>query len=87
MNNGFFNKPDRIDREIAEYREGLFKQKTISNKKSHLQQIATSLINIRVGLEEELAENKNTVDNVNKEIEFFQDLENTINSLVAHVIQ
>jgi hypothetical protein len=46
MNNGLFNKPDKIDRECEEIMKNTLARKSNQNKKIQLQQIITTLNNI-----------------------------------------
>jgi hypothetical protein len=68
MKNGFFNKPDKIDKECKEAMKNTLAQ----NKKLELQQIIKTLTNIRLHSKQEIVDKKIDLIKLEEEIIFLK---------------
>jgi hypothetical protein len=78
MNNGFFNKPDKIDRECKEAMKNTLAQ----NKILELQQIIKTLTKIRLHSKQEIVDKKIDIIKLEEEINFYENVEESIKSRI-----
>jgi hypothetical protein len=84
MNNGLFNTPDKIDRECKEIIKNTLAQKSDPNKKLQLQQIITTLSNIRLHSKQEIVGKKIDITKLEEEINFYENIEEAIRSHIDY---